>query len=244
VADHPSLTAAEKLERLEAVRASLTGEAESVAPAVALRAALSARDLTNQHMLDLLEAFRRDAVKTRYDDWDDLLDYCRYSAAPVGRFMLDVHGESRDTWPASDALCAALQINNHLQDCGKDFRDLDRVYVPLDALTSAGLDVRALGESRASPALRDVIHRLARRTGDLLKTARPLESGVRDLRLALEVGVIHNLAVDLNQRLLRHDPLSERVHHTKLEALGLALGGAVATLGSRLSARPKRQARA
>ena len=158
--------------------------------------------------------------------------------------MLDVHGESRDTWPASDALCAALQINNHLQDCGKDYRDLDRVYVPLDVLTDAGLDVRALGEAKASPALRGVITGLARRTGELLHTARPLESGVRDLRLALEIGVIHTLALSLNRRLLTHDPLSERVHHTKFEAAGLALGGAAATWVSRLSARPNRQARA
>ena len=88
------------------------------------------------------------------DDWDDLIGYCRYSAMPVGRFVLDVHGESRATWPANDALCAALQIINHLQDCAADYRDLDRVYIPLDALSAAGLTVAALGETKASPALR------------------------------------------------------------------------------------------
>ena len=92
--------------------------------------------LDPQHARDLLTAFRMDVIKRRYRDWDDLMNYCRYSAMPVGRFVLDVHGEPRSTWPANDALCAALQIINHLQDCGKDYRDLDRVYLPLDLLAA------------------------------------------------------------------------------------------------------------
>ena len=94
------------------------------------------RHLSPRHAQDLLTAFRMDVTKLRYRDWDDLIGYCTYSAMPVGRFVLDVHGESRTTWPANDALCAALQIINHLQDCGKDYRDLDRVYIPLDAFAT------------------------------------------------------------------------------------------------------------
>ena len=151
IADHASAPAAEKLERLAAIEASLTGESDSIAEAAHLRRMLEARAITSQHMLDLLEAFRRDVTKTRYVDWAQLMDYCRYSAAPVGRFMLDVHGESRATWPASDALCAALQVINHLQDCGEDYRTINRVYVPLDALAAADLTVECL----AGPARRD-----------------------------------------------------------------------------------------
>ena len=99
-----------------------------------LRTALAERGLPPRHALDLLTAFRMDVTKLRYENWDEVIHYCRYSAMPVGRFVLDVHGESASTWPASDALCAGLQINNHLQDCGKDFRDLNRVYLPRDAL--------------------------------------------------------------------------------------------------------------
>lgn len=244
VADHPGLSPDEKLRRLDAVEASLTGAGEAVPAAAALKRALGERGLSDRHMLDLLTAFRRDAVQTRYADWDELMDYCRYSAAPVGRFVLDVHGEERATWPASDALCAALQVINHLQDCGKDYRDLDRVYVPLDALAAAGLDVKALGEARASPALRQVITELAGRTTGLLHVARPLADSVRDLRLALEIGVIHTLADSLARRLMVHDPLSERVHHTKVQTLGVALRAAAMTFGGRLSARPERRAEA
>jgi squalene synthase HpnC len=233
VADHPALSGPEKLEKLELIEASLKGRSDAVAAAVRLRKVLAERGITDQHMLDLLEAFRRDAVKSRYADWGELLDYCRYSAAPVGRFMLDVHSESRATWPASDALCAALQIINHLQDCGKDFQAIDRVYVPLDALAGAGLDVGVLGGTRASPALRSVIIALTSRTRGLLREARPLASMTRDLGLALEIGVIQRLAESLTTRLLSRDPLSERVHHSKVEALGVAILGAIATLGGR-----------
>ena len=88
-----------------------------------MRASLAATGVTAQHCHDVLRAFRLDATKLRYRDWDDLMEYCRYSAAPVGRQLLDLHGESRDTWPASDALCSALQVLNHLQDCAADYRD-------------------------------------------------------------------------------------------------------------------------
>jgi squalene synthase HpnC len=244
IADHPTLPPDEKLARLAAVEASLKGRKQDVPAAVTLRRVLAEHAITDGHMLDLLEAFRRDATKTRYADWADLMDYCRYSAAPVGRFMLDVHGESRGTWPASDALCAALQVINHLQDCGKDYRDLGRVYLPLDTLTGAGLDVTALARPKGESALRGVIAALARRTARLLEDARRLGPAVRDLRLALEIGVIQSLAESLNRRLMSRDPLSERVHHSKPEALMFALLGAGGALGGRLSARPPRPSEA
>jgi len=234
IADHPSAGAADKLERLAAIEATLLGRDDAVAPAANLRRLQDERGLSRQHILDLIEAFRRDVVKTRYADWDELMDYCRYSAAPVGRFVLDVHGESADLWPASDALCAALQVINHLQDCGEDFRDLDRVYVPLDALTAAGLEVGALGGREASPALRGVIAGLAARTQVLLAEAAPLSGAVRDTRLALEIGVIHALAASLARRLRVRDPLAGGVHHRPWEAFGVALAGAGATAVSRL----------
>ncbi len=234
IADHPTATPDEKLSRLAGVESSLTGLDDAVLPAATLRRALAERGLTAAHSLDLLEAFRRDVVKNRYADWGELMDYCRFSAAPVGRFMLDVHGESHAAWPASDALCAALQVINHLQDCGKDYLDLDRVYVPLDSLATAGLGVAALGAGRADGALRGVFTKLTSRIAGLLDEAGPLAGLVRDSRLALEIGVIRRLALSLNRRLARRDPLCEPVHHGKIEALTLALLGAGEVLGSRL----------
>ena len=223
VADHPTATPAEKLRLLEEMKESLLGNNRASAEAVNLRQALGARGLSTQHGLDLLEAFRRDVTKLRYANWDELMDYCRYSAMPVGRFVLDVHGEDRSTWHYSDALCAALQEINHLQDCGKDYRDLDRVYLPLDALALAGASVDDLKSPKAGPALRSVIESLAVRTNTLLAEAKPFAGAIADFRLGLEVTVIQRLAESLNRGLAKRDPLSERVHHRKSEMLGLTL---------------------
>jgi squalene synthase HpnC len=230
IADNPVLAPRDKDARLAAVEASLTGASDEIASAAALREIMASQDIPAQHILDLLEAFRRDVRKIRYESWAELMDYCRYSAAPVGRFVLTVHGESPATWPASDALCSALQVINHLQDCGQDYQALNRVYLPLDALAGAGVDVGALRAGQASPALREVIADLARRTQVLLAAAEPLMGAVRDTRLRLEIGVIHALAIDLAHRLTLRDPLSERVHHRPLEALGAALVGATQAL--------------
>ena len=131
----------------------MTAASDDDAVAVRLRAALAERNLSPKHAHDLIAAFKLDVTKLRYRDWDDLIGYCSLSAMPVGRFVCDVHGESRAVWPANDALCAALQIINHLQDCKDDYRNLDRVYVPQDALAASGAAVEALGARRASPAL-------------------------------------------------------------------------------------------
>ncbi|HEY6579356.1 MAG TPA: squalene synthase HpnC [Rhizomicrobium sp.] len=226
IADHPGAGPEEKLRLLDGMRHTLEGESDVSPEASALRKTLAEKELSPRHALDLLEAFRRDVTKRRYADWDELIDYCRFSAMPVGRFVLDVHGEARTAWPASDALCAALQLLNHLQDCGKDYRDLDRVYIPLDLLHENGIEPSVLNEARAPPALRNVLAIMARRTASLLAQSRPFASRIADFRLALEVAVIQRLAEDLNRRLLVRDPLSQRVHHRPAEAAGLALVGA------------------
>ena len=228
VSDDEATTPDEKLAILERMRATLAGQSNADPVSLELRQTLLATRVTARHGLDLLEAFRRDCTKLRYADWPDLMDYCRYSASPVGRFVLDVHGEDHALWPANDALCSALQVINHLQDCAKDKRSLDRVYLPQDALNAAGLTPDALLEPAASPALRNLIVKLATRTRDeLLARSRPFASGIQDARLAYEVAFIQRLAEDLCERLIAHDPLSERVHHTKPEMGRLALRAAL-----------------
>ena len=223
IADHATALPEEKLRLLEEMRTTLVGTSDASPEGVRLRAVLAQSGLDPVHALDLLEAFRRDVTKLRYNDWGDLLDYCRYSAMPVGRFVLDVHGECRDTWPANDALCAALQIINHLQDCAKDYRELNRVYLPQDVLAAAGVDVTALAAPAASPALKSVIAGLARKNAELLAKSKLFGRQLRDTRLALEVDLIQTLAEDLNAKLTRRDPLSQTVHHSKAAAALLFL---------------------
>jgi squalene synthase HpnC len=240
IADHAGMAANEKLLLLDRLDGGLAGKNEDDPVAVRLREALAERALSLRHAQDLLAAFRLDVTKLRYRDWDDLLHYCAYSAMPVGRFVLDVHGESRSTWPANDALCAALQIINHLQDCKEDYRNLDRVYVPLGVLGANGVGVEALGEPRASPALLAALHGLAERTERLLSDSDVFPLLINDRRLALEVSVINTLAHRLTRLLKTRDPLSDRVHLSVPVVLGRTmigiLSGAYRRLGRRSAA--------
>lgn len=225
IADHSTLAPQEKLALLDRLEATLLGKSDDDPVGVALRSQLAARQLSPRHAQDLLAAFRLDVTKLRYRDWDDLIGYCTYSAMPVGRFVLDVHGESRATWPANDALCAALQIINHLQDCGKDYRNLDRVYIPLDVLADTGASVEELAAGRASASLLACIHKVASRTGALLRDSKPFSASIEDTRLALEVAVIQTFAERLVRLLAQRDPLSERVHLGKAGVAGFGVLG-------------------
>jgi squalene synthase HpnC len=244
VADHPDLPPPQKLALLGSLEASLVGATRSEAEGVALRGVLAERKLTPRHALDLLKAFRLDVTKSRYKDWDELIDYCTCSAMPVGRFVLDVHGESQALWPASDAICAALQINNHLQDCGRDYRDLDRVYLPLDALAAAGASVEALGEAKASPALRACLAELAKRTRGLLDAGRDLPTHISDARLSVEIRATIDLAYAINDLLLVRDPLNERVHLSKSRMLGVTVGALTNGVMGRFAGKAERSDKA
>jgi squalene synthase HpnC len=238
ISDHASLSPGEKLAHLDSLEASLLGQNDTNAAGVTLRAALAERDLSPQHAQDLLRAFRQDVTKLRYNNWDELIDYCRYSAMPVGRYVLDVHGESRATWPASDNVCAVLQIINHLQDCVVDLRNLDRVYIPLDALAVAGSSVEELRASRASPQLRACLQGLAERTRTMLDAGAGLPAQVQHRRLALELSAIVTLARHFIRLLRERDPLSERVRMGKMGVAAFGALGAAKGLFERLIRTP------
>ncbi len=238
IADHASLASEQKLSLLDRLEAGLLGSNDEDAVAVQLRDALAARSLSPRHAQDLVAAFKLDVTKLRYRDWDDLISYCSLSAMPVGRFVCDVHGESRAVWPANDALCAALQIINHLQDCKDDYRNLNRVYVPLDTLAACGAGIEELGAARASPALLTGLHGLAERTERLLCESDGFSILINDRRLALEVSVINTLAHRLTRLLASRDPLSDRVHLSMPAVAGLTCVGILSALSRRLGRRP------
>jgi hydroxysqualene synthase len=228
IADNPNLAPDDKIRRLGRMAAVLDGAPGDDAPAAAaMRQSLRATGITAQHCHDVLRAFRQDAVQRRYGDWDELMSYCRYSAAPVGRQLLDLHGESRSTWPASDALCAALQVLNHLQDCGEDYRRLDRIYLPLADLAACDSSVEALAAPAASPGLRHVFDLLLDRTDSLVANARALPRGVAAWGLRAECAVIVALAARLLARLRRGDPLAGRVGLAKSDFAAAFLAGVV-----------------
>jgi hydroxysqualene synthase len=237
IADHAQLGADEKLRYLDLLEAELLGKGDTQKEAVNLRHALAERAMAPRHALDVLVAFRMDVTKLRYENWDEVIHYCRYSAMPVGRFMLDVHGESTSTWAASDALCAGLQINNHLQDCGKDYKNLNRVYLPRDALAASGATVEMLGEATSQAPLLQCLQALAVRTETLLNESKSLGAEVKDYRLGLEISVIQAFADKIVGMLKVRDPLGERVHLSKLELLGQSVGAMAGEMISRAAGR-------
>jgi hydroxysqualene synthase len=226
IADNPELPAGEKIRRLDRMAAVLDGAPGEDSPAaLAMRQSLASTEMTAQHCRDVLCAFRQDAAKRRYRDWDELMDYCRYSASPVGRQLLDLHGENRSTWSSSDALCSALQVLNHLQDCAEDYRLLDRVYLPTADLEAAGIGVGALTAARSSTPLRRVFDTLLDRTAALVEAARGLAPRVAASGLRCECAVITELASRLLGRLRRGDPLAIRVGLSKTDFLAAFLVG-------------------
>jgi hydroxysqualene synthase len=227
IADNPALSPDDKIARLDGFDRALTGATNDPAYAKAVRVRETMADTGDiiRHCRDLIVAFKQDAVKLRYDDWDDLMGYCIKSAAPVGRFLLDLHDCPRSGYPASDALCNALQVINHLQDCKDDYRNLNRVYLPGDWLAAEGSAVEDLDRAAATPGMRRVLDRCLEATAELLRAAKPLPRLLPSKRLAMESAAIIRLAEKLTLMLRRRDPLAERVTLSKPGFLMYALMG-------------------
>ena len=239
IADNPALAPEDKVARLDGFDRALLGETDDPAFAKAhrIRVSLEATDVPVRHCRDLISAFKQDAVKTRYRDWDELIDYCNRSAAPVGRYLLDLHGESPDGYACSDALCNALQVINHLQDCKDDYRQLDRVYLPETWLAAAGTEAAALAAPAASPALRQVLDQALDGTEVLMVMARRLPGALKNRRLAMESAAIIAIADRLLGRLRREDPVAGRVALGRASFLGCVASGALRALVGRASPR-------
>ncbi len=230
IADNSDLEPEDKVARLDGFDRALIGETDDPAYARAhrVRETMAETGHVIRHCRDLIVAFKQDAVKSRYDDWDDLMHYCRHSAAPVGRFLIDLHGGPDSAWPAADALCNALQVINHLQDCADDYRTLDRVYLPGDWMAAEGATVEELALPAMPPGLKRVKDRCLDGVDALLSEARPLMPALRSRRLAWESAAILALARRLSKRLRAGDPVATRIELSKPRAALTAGRGVLA----------------
>ncbi|MEP1231581.1 MAG: squalene synthase HpnC [Litorimonas sp.] len=217
IADNPNLSSEVKLTRLKAFEEAVTlGSSEpELSTANLLKTSLEDTGVTAQHCRDLISAFNQDSVQSRYETWEDLIDYCQRSAAPVGRYLLDLHGEDISLYPASDALCHALQIINHLQDAADDYHEMNRVYIPTIWLSEHNIDESALDAKQSSPALREVFNKMLKGTEALLVTSKTLAPAMQSKHLAAETRVIQKIAETLAQRLYKKDPIATRVKLSK-----------------------------
>lgn len=228
IADDPDLSTPHKLDGLQTLEDGLDGELDDNAGA-ALRKVLNDGSSGDAQALEaarhLLAAFRRDSCGISCTDWTDLMSYCDASAVPVGRFLLAVHGEDASSHGPSDALCAALQVLNHLQDLSEDKARLDRRYLPGDWMGDAGAAESDLTAAALSPTLRAVVQRTLDATDELIVRAGPLPSRIKARGLRAQAAATLALARRLAQRLRTGDPLAHRVALTKLDFARAALTG-------------------
>ncbi len=231
IADNPDTLPQDKIAGLNAMDDALLGRTqapgEALSKATALRASMLKTKVDLAHGSDLVSAFRQDAVQSRYNTWDDLIDYCLRSASPVGRYLLELHGEDKAHFEYSDALCNALQVINHLQDCADDLRELDRCYLPLEWCEETGANVDMLRETFSPPALRAVQMKCIEGTESLLRTADKLPGKLNSRSLAMESGVIISVAWKLVDKLKRQDPVANRVELSKPQFVLYGLKGAI-----------------
>lgn len=216
VADEGQADAATRLAELRRLRRAVDTRGAVAHPAVTpLLPWIERFDLQASLLTDLLSAFEQDVTVTRHPDRAHLLDYCRRSANPIGRLMLQLFGRrDPDCLRWSDAICTALQLINFAQDVAVDWR-MGRVYLPQDALVAAGLDDAGIGaavaDGLAPPALRSVIAQEAAHAVRLLDSGRPLTGRV-PWRLGLELRLILAGGERIVDRLTRggFDPIADR----------------------------------
>jgi len=224
-ADEGGLAAPQRLRLLDGWLERLRGAASGAAPApavagepgnapqifIALAATIREHALPVSLFEDLLSAFRQDVITTRYAGWEDLLDYCRRSANPVGRLVLRIAGY-RDSQldRQSDAICTALQLTNFWQDVGIDAAR-GRIYVPVRDMDRDGVLEEALtGEALPSP-WRRVIEEMAARTRALFAAGRPLCDTVHGrLRHELRATWLGGMRILDKLEAAQFDPLARR----------------------------------
>jgi len=176
----------QKLDEWEArLHAAYRGEFEGPIFA-ALSETVRSLKIPEELLRDLLSAFQQDVVKDRYETWDELLDYCRRSADPVGRLVLIVFGYSDpQLLPLSDAICSGLQLANHWQDVALDWRK-GRVYLPQDEMARFGVGERHLQEKVCDDAWRNLLAFQTKRTRELMLEGAPLGKSLPG-RIGLEI---------------------------------------------------------
>jgi len=196
---------------------------------VALRETIVAKDVPKQPFADLLKAFRQDQVVKRYSTWDGVLDYCVYSANPVGRLVLYLCGyRDEERQRLSDATCTALQLANFWQDVSRDL-EIGRIYIPLDRAAAHGLSEKDIVGRKFDARYVSLMKELIEYTRELFEKGMPLAKRVEGkLSVDLEMFSRGGLAVLDAIEAVGYDTLHRRPEVSKVRQAGL-LGRALVT---------------
>ena len=202
--------------------------------AIIMAKSLQETNISNKYCLDLLLAFKQDVSKNRYNNWQELISYCNLSAAPVGRYLIDLHGGFKHgdnkNYEASDALCHALQILNHLQDCRDDFQILNRVYLPIDIMENYNVSFDHLIANSTSPELRACFNNILDKVDTLLYEANKFPSNLNSWRLGMESQVIINIAIKLSKKIRKSDPIASKIKLSKFAYIKCFISGSCRAL--------------
>ena len=205
----------------EELRACYHGEARHPV-FVALADTVKQRDIPIGPFLDLIAAFRLDQAKTRYQNFDEVLAYCRYSANPVGRLVLYVCGyRDPELQQLSDFTCTALQLANFWQDVRRDYA-IGRIYMPLDEMNRYGYTEADLRAMRCNQNFAALLRHLVERTWELFRRGLPLVHRV-DRRLAVDIELFSRGGMEILRLIERqnYDVLSRRPHLEQSQMLML-----------------------
>ena len=220
IADSANLSSNEKIKRLNLFKKAIENNKNNkikISKVEDLRKICIKNKIKINHALNLLKAFKQDAIKKRYKNWSELIRYCKYSAVPVGRFVIDLHKEKQKAYKYSDPLCIALQILNHLQDCKEDYENLDRVYLPMQFLKKYNVKLSQLKKNITEKNLRLVFNEILKNTEKLIIEAGNNKKNMKHIHLSLETSFILEIAKKLLQLLKNNDPLKKKVMLKKFD---------------------------
>ena len=184
---------------------------------------------------NLLKAFLMDAKGKKYNTWNDLVYYCKYSANPVGRFVIDLIYQKKkllqtnfeEIYLASDSLCTSLQIINHLQDCRKDFQELRRIYIPKSFFRKYSVDKKILKLRDSNKNFQDLVSEMIEKVEILLVKS---DKGLRMIKpwsLRKETLIILNIAKRLSYLLKTKDVLRKNVKLSRIDLIFCFIKGII-----------------
>ena len=217
ISDNPNLIGKEKIKRLNLFESTLKNRKVVIKKAFKIKKICETQNIKIDYTLNLLKAFKQDATKKRYKTWSELINYCKYSAVPVGRFVIDLHKENKKAYKYSDPLCIALQILNHIQDCKEDYENLDRVYLPMKFLKKYNVKLSQLKKKNTEQNLRLVFNEILKNTEKLIIQADKNKKKMKHKYLSREISFILEIAKKLLLLLKNKDPLKEKVVLNKLD---------------------------
>ncbi len=223
---HDKTEAQANLERWERqLKAAVCG-VESDPLFLAVGGTIRRRELSLSLFLDLLSAFKQDLVKTRYANWEELRDYTRRSADPVGRLVLELFGyRNIDFFAQSDNICTALQLANHWQDIFEDYQR-GRIYIPLEDMQRYGVTERMIKERDFTPEFKNLIVFEVERALRLFEEGKPLidKINVRMLRVQLQLYYGGGIAALDSIKRIGYDVLNHTAKVRKVDKMKIGLG--------------------